>query len=92
MEYKDLIKLEDGALLKAKGCGFFGKCDRLFFFNKKYLSDSGYLLGSWLIPLNWIKLPAQNDYIKAIEKIKEDFTKQLDDMRTAYEKTKKASK
>lgn len=92
MKYEELNKLENGSLLKAKGCGFFGECDRLFFFDKKYLSDRGYMLGSWLIPLNWIKLPTQNDYAQAIKKKKAEFTKQLDDMRAAYAKTLKSKK
>ena len=86
------MKLENGTLLKAYGNGVFGKCDRLVYFNAKYLRDKGYMLGSWLIPCEWLKLASESDYMKAITKASNDFNKVLNDLKEAYEKTKKVSK
>ena len=99
MKFGELEKLENGTLLKIKGNGFFGKVDRLIYFDRECLYTSktssigkGYMLGSTLYPVEWIKLATKNDFNKAITKAEEDYQRHINHLKDGFEKSKKVAK
>lgn len=99
MTFEELGKLENGTLLKIKGNGFFGKVDRLIYFDKECLYvpntsslGKGYMFGSTLYPVEWIKLATKNDFDKAIAKAEEDYQRHINHLKDGFEKSTKARK
>ena len=99
MTYEELEKIENGTLLKIKGNGFFGKVDRIIYFDKENLFTSknetigkGYLLGSTLYPVEWLKLATKRDYEKRVEKIEEEYTRSIAHLKEGFAKAEKARK
>lgn len=93
MKYEDLMKLENGTLLKIKGRGAFGETNILIHFRQDYVyQGKGYFLGATLYPLEWLYLATESDYKEAVKKANENHERTLKDLKVSYEKTKKAGK
>ena len=93
MKYEDLMKLENGTLMKIKGKGAFGETNILIHFKKEYLKNvglTGYMFGSTLYPYEWLYLATHEDYEEAINKAKINYEKTLKDLEKAFSKSEKA--
>ena len=96
MKYEDLMKLENGTLLKIKGKGILGETYKIIMLNKAYIIGEKrkplYMLGGIAYPLEWLSLATEDDYYNAIIKASKDLERTLDNLKEAFEKTKKAGK
>ena len=99
MTFEELENLEEGTLLKIKGNGFFRKVDRLIYFEKECLYTpkthswgKGYMFGSTLYPVDWLKLATKKDFDNALEKVEQEYSKRISRLKDGYEKSKKAKK
>lgn len=90
MKYEDLIKLENGTLMKIKGKGALGETNILIHFRDDYIyQNKGYMFGSVLYPLEWLYLATRKDYEEAIRKAKINYEERLKDLEESFRKTKK---
>lgn len=93
MKYEDLMKLENGTLMKIKGKGAFGETNILIHLKKENLKNfgvTGYMLGSTLYPYEWLYLATHEDYEEAISKAKINYEERLKDLEKSFKKSEKA--
>lgn len=85
MTYKELRQLKDGCLIQILGLNVWGqKEDKLIFFHSESLSSKGYMFGSCLYPLNWLKIPSKKRVNDQISKIRQRAEQEVIALAKAY--------
>ena len=85
MLLKQLKALEDGTLIVISD----GHNETRIIFHKGNVYERGYLYGSVMYPPSWIRIAKSDDFMKAITKLSDEFNKNLERYKKAYEIAKK---